>query len=59
MKKIIIERDGIVQLVLLSKSQVYDLRLHATWALKNMLYHADSQTKIKVILQLGWQFLEE
>ena len=57
MKKIVIERGGVAQLVKLVQSDSEELRLNAVWALKNMLFHSDLDTKMNVISCLGWQKL--
>lgn len=54
MKTIAIEKGVLVQLVTLLQSPNQDLRLNATWTLKNMLYQADLDTKKSIILNLGW-----
>ncbi|KAJ1536682.1 Armadillo repeat-containing protein 8 [Nowakowskiella sp. JEL0078] len=34
------------------------LRLNAVWALKNMMYKADSEIKERVMMELGWDLLK-
>ncbi|KAI8892511.1 armadillo-type protein [Globomyces pollinis-pini] len=57
MKKIIIERQGVKQLVALIKSPHSELRLNAAWALKNMLYQTDLDTKKGVMTHLSFSYL--
>lgn len=57
MKKIVIERGGVKQLVSLVQSSNEDLRLNAAWALKNMLFQTDIETKKGVMQHLGWNTL--
>ena len=57
MKKSVIERGGVQRLVVLMKSDDLELRLNSAWALKNMLYHADVDTKRQIMLHLGWDSL--
>ncbi|KAJ3311832.1 Armadillo repeat-containing protein 8 [Boothiomyces sp. JEL0838] len=57
MKKIIIEQGGVKQLVALVKSNNHELKLNAAWALKNMLFNSDLETKKNVIFHLGWDGL--
>ncbi|KAJ3272086.1 Armadillo repeat-containing protein 8 [Terramyces sp. JEL0728] len=58
MKKIIIEQGGVKQLVALVQSPSHELKLNASWALKNMLFNSDLDTKKNVISHLGWGGLE-
>jgi hypothetical protein len=56
MKSIIIENGGLELLVqLVISSADTSLRLNALWALKNVLFEADSSIKIRVITQLGFE----
>lgn len=57
MKRIVIERGGSQQLVKLIHSTHLDLRLNAVWALKNMIFQADLETKKGVMAHLGWPAL--
>lgn len=57
MKRIVIERGGVKQLVSLVHSTNPDLRLNASWALKNMLFQTDLATKKEVMSHLGWSNL--
>jgi hypothetical protein len=57
MKKIVIEKGGVQQLVQLVHSSNQELRLNAAWALKNMLFHTDLETKKSVMQHLGWNTL--
>ncbi len=56
MKSIIIDNGGLELLVQLVVSSADDsLRLNALWALKNVLFEADSLIKTRVITQLGFE----
>ena len=56
MKSIIIENGGLELLVqLVISSTDTSLRLNALWALKNVLFEADSLIKSRVITQLGFE----
>ncbi|KAJ3304588.1 hypothetical protein HDV03_002541 [Kappamyces sp. JEL0829] len=57
MKRIVIERGGVQQLVKLIRSEHAELRLNAAWALKNMLFQADLDMKKGVMSHLGWPTL--
>ncbi len=57
MKRIVIERGGVQQLVKLIQSSNLDLRLNAAWALKNMIFQTDLDTKKGVMSHLGWNNL--
>ena len=57
MKRIVIERGGVQQLVKLIQSSNLDLRLNAAWALKNMIFQTDLDTKKGVMNHLGWSTL--
>jgi hypothetical protein len=57
MKDDIISKGGITKLVDLLNSQNSTLRLNAIWALKNMLFQTDIDTKKKVITELSWDGL--
>jgi armadillo repeat-containing protein 8 len=59
MKKAVIERGGVEQLVKLIQTENEELRLNAVWALKNMLFHTDLETKKNVVTCLGWPKLME
>ncbi|KAJ3190404.1 Armadillo repeat-containing protein 8 [Gaertneriomyces sp. JEL0708] len=54
MKKTVLEKGGLERLIEMANSMDDKLRLNAVWALKNLLYHADSGVKAKVMAQLGW-----
>jgi hypothetical protein len=56
MKTIIIDNGGLELLVQLVVSSVdTSLRINALWALKNVLFEADSTIKARVISQLGFE----
>ena len=57
MKRIVIERGGVQQLVKLIKSEHAELRLNAAWARKNMLFQADLEMKRGIMSHLGWSTL--
>lgn len=57
MKRIVLDRGGIQQLVKLVHSSNLDLRLNAAWALKNILFQTDLDTKKGVLSYLGWDTL--
>jgi armadillo repeat-containing protein 8 len=57
MKRIVIENGGVQQLVELVHSSNQELRLNAAWALKNMLFQTDLETKKSVMKHLGWETL--
>ncbi|KAJ1343326.1 hypothetical protein BSLG_002352 [Batrachochytrium salamandrivorans] len=57
MKKIVLEKGGIKRLVELLDQSESSLRRNALWALKNMLFQADSSTKTTVMQHLGWDKL--
>jgi hypothetical protein len=59
MKKVIIEKGGIRQLVALLGSRCTELRLNAAWAMKNMLFQADFATKKNIMSVLGWENLKK
>ncbi|RKP20485.1 ARM repeat-containing protein, partial [Rozella allomycis CSF55] len=60
MKKIVIENNGVEILVdLLSRVTNSTMKLNVVWALKNLLYQADSTTKQKVISILTFSRLEK
>eukprot|EP00842_Homolaphlyctis_polyrhiza_P001052 jgi/Hompol1/1948/HPOL_005791-RA len=58
MKKIVLEKGGIKRLVQLLDSMENVLRLNAIWALKNMAFQTDSDTKNALMEQLGWHKLQ-
>jgi hypothetical protein len=58
MKKTVLENGGIEMLIEHTRSMDFGLKLNAVWALKNLLYHSDSDVKEKVMRQLGWHNLE-
>lgn len=56
MKAIIIDNGGLELLVqLVGSATDTSLRLNALWALKNVLFEADSAIKNRVISQLGFE----
>ncbi|KNC97089.1 uncharacterized protein SPPG_07484 [Spizellomyces punctatus DAOM BR117] len=57
MKKTVLENGGVERLVDLAKSMDDRLRLNAVWALKNLLFQADSEIKERVMKELGWDGL--
>ncbi|KAI8916597.1 armadillo-type protein [Powellomyces hirtus] len=57
MKKTVLENGGVERLVDLAKSMDDRLRLNAVWALKNLLFQADSDTKTRVMQELQWDGL--
>lgn len=54
MKKTVLENGGVERLVDLTKSMDDRLRLNAVWALKNLLFQADSGIKERVMEELTW-----
>ena len=55
MKRTVIENGGIEALVTkVVYSTDTNLRLNALWALKNVLFQADSEVKMRVLVQLGF-----
>ncbi len=58
MKKIVLENGGVEVLVSLMNSMDLNLRLNVVWALKNLLYQADSEIKDRVMACLGWEGLD-
>ncbi|CAG8492716.1 12829_t:CDS:10 [Acaulospora colombiana] len=58
MKRIIIEQGGIEKLVELVQSSDNTLRLNAIWALKNLVYNAESEIKDSVMKALTYPTLE-
>lgn len=59
MKQIVIDKGGVQRLIELTRSMNSDLRLNAVWALKNMLFQADLDTKKIVMADLKWRVLFE
>lgn len=57
MQQIVLEAGGISQLVSLTQSMDPVLRLNSVWALKNLLFMADSATKQRVMREVGYQTL--
>ena len=51
------DQGGIEKIVSLVQSTDVKLRLNAVWALKNLLFQADSDIKIQVMSKLGWSGL--
>ena len=58
MKNIVLENGGVEKLVSLLSSSDMNLKLNVVWALKNILYQADSVIKSKVMDHLGWGGIE-
>lgn len=58
MKVIVLENGGVEVLVSLIHTTDESLKLNIVWALKNLLYQADSTIKDRVMLHLGWQGLD-
>lgn len=54
MKENILLAGGVSELANLSKSLDSVLRLHSTWAIKNLLYRADRSLKDRVMKELTW-----
>ena len=54
MKENILAAGGVRELASLSKSMDSILRLHSTWAIKNLLYRADRTLKQRVMEELTW-----
>ena len=52
------ENGGLEKLIILVKSMDLNLRLNAAWALKNLLFQADSDIKNEVIKKLTFPALE-
>ncbi|KAF0444540.1 ARM repeat-containing protein [Gigaspora margarita] len=59
MRKQIMEQGGIEKLVKLVHSPDNTLRLNAIWALKNLVYHAESEVKYRVMEVLTYQTMEK
>ncbi|KAI8822623.1 armadillo-type protein [Fimicolochytrium jonesii] len=57
MKKTVLDNGGVERLIELARSMDGHLRLNAVWALKNLLYQADSDIKEKVMKGLEWDSL--
>ena len=57
MKAVVLEKGVLNRLVELVNGQDRVLRLNAVWALKNMLFQADSPTKAAVMKALDWATL--
>jgi len=57
MKKTVLENGGVERLVKLVGSTDSNLRLNSVWALKNLLFQADSDVKGRVMRELGWETL--
>lgn len=54
MKKTVLESGGVEKLVALTHASDTHLRLNAVWALKNLLFQADSDVKQRVTKELTW-----
>ena len=54
MKENVLAAGGVRELASLSKSMDSILRLHSTWAIKNLLYRADLRMKERVMEELTW-----
>jgi hypothetical protein len=59
MKSIATENGAVEKLIQLVDSSNPTLRLNSVWALKNLLFQADSDIKQNVINRLGWSKLME
>ena len=59
MKKTFLENHGISSLVSMLSKENSNLRLNALWALKNLLFQADSDIKVQVLNQLGRELILE
>ncbi len=59
MKKIVLEHGGVGKLVSLLGSSNEKLRLNAIWAIKNLVYQAETAVKASVIKDLGWAGLQQ
>jgi hypothetical protein len=57
MKKVVLDNGGVQRLVTLVHSMDSNLRLNAIWALKNIVFSAESQIKDKIMKELGWDQL--
>eukprot|EP01135_Chromosphaera_perkinsii_P005385 Nk52_evm66s343 gene=Nk52_evmTU66s343 len=57
MKKTVMEQGAVSKLVTLAQSMDYTLRLNSVWALKNLLFQADSAVKEHVMEKLGYDTL--
>ncbi|KAJ3165421.1 hypothetical protein HDU88_004217 [Geranomyces variabilis] len=57
MKRIVVEGGGVERLAGLVGGSDEGLRLNAVWALKNLLFMADPETKARVMDALGWNAL--
>ena len=55
--KVVLENGGVQRLVTLVHSTNSSLRLNAIWALKNIVFSAESQIKDKIMKELGWDQL--
>lgn len=58
MKQFLLESGGIVDLLALCSSQDAGLRLNALWAIKNILYCADTETKRAIVQGFNWNLLK-
>ncbi|CAH1764496.1 13336_t:CDS:10 [Entrophospora sp. SA101] len=58
MKKIVLEQGAIEKLVELAHSPDNTLRLNAVWALKNLVYHCESEIKDAVMKALTYTKME-
>eukprot|EP00158_Paraphelidium_tribonemae_P008457 Partr_v1_DN28582_c0_g1_i5_m73244 putative Armadillo repeat containing 8 len=57
MKKVVLDNGGVEKLVELTSSMIQKLRLNCVWALKNLLFQADSATKKFVMDKLTFAHL--
>ncbi|PWN42663.1 ARM repeat-containing protein [Ceraceosorus guamensis] len=58
MKQLLLEEGGIQKLVELARSREGgSTRLNALWALKNVLYSSETDTKRNVMSALGWDYV--
>lgn len=58
MKKTVLESGGVQKLVSLVSSPDTNLRLNSVWALKNLLFQAESEVKEEVMRTLGFDMLK-
>jgi hypothetical protein len=55
----VLDQGGVGKLVQFTKSTDSNLRLNSTWALKNLLFQADSFVKEAVMKELTYSGLKE
>lgn len=56
-QQVVLDGGGVAQLAALAHSMDPTLRLNAVWALKNLLFMADSYTKARVMREVGYATL--